>query len=154
MRFFGILYCYQGKRLKGQWYLSLIANPEVEVLLPDGHLLGFAEEVTDSRGREIAMGQILRSSGIGSSIYGFNPFTASDELIQEKTRDIPVIKITPIRGNKKDIQQPVVLFHYGVQFAGLVTDGRQRMMAADEDRPAFACRLREQVVEPLNLGGG
>jgi hypothetical protein len=90
----GKIYCYQGKRLKGQWYLSLIANPEVEVLLPDGHLLGFAEEVMDSRGREIALGHILRSSGLGGFIYGFNPFAASDKLIQEKTRDIPVMRIT------------------------------------------------------------
>lgn len=48
----GKIYCYQGKRLKGQWYLGLMANPEVEILLPDGHMLGFAEEVIDSRERE------------------------------------------------------------------------------------------------------
>jgi hypothetical protein len=90
----GKIYCYQGKRLKGQWYLSLMANPEVEIILPDGHLFGFAEEVKDSREREIAMGQILRSSGLGGFIYGFNPFAASDKLIQEKTRDIQVMRIT------------------------------------------------------------
>lgn len=27
----GKIYCYQGKRLKGQWYLGLMANPEVEI---------------------------------------------------------------------------------------------------------------------------
>jgi hypothetical protein len=96
----GKIYCYQGKRLKGQWYLNLVANPEVEVLLPYGQLIGLAEEVTDSREREIAMGQILRSSGLGGFIYGFNPFAASEELIEEKTRDIPVVRITPMRGNK------------------------------------------------------
>lgn len=91
----GKIYCYQGKRLKGQWYQSLMANPEVEILLPDRHILGFAEEVTDSREREAAMRQILKSSGLGSFVYGFNPNTASDELIQEKTRGIPVVRITP-----------------------------------------------------------
>ncbi len=91
----GKIYCYQGKRLKGQWYLSLMANPEVEILLPDRHMLGFAEEVIDSREREAAMRQILKSSGLGSFVYGFNPNTASDELIQEKTRGIPVVRITP-----------------------------------------------------------
>ncbi len=90
----GKIYCYQGKRLKGQWYLSLMANPEVEILLTDGHLSGSAEEVTDSREREEAMRQILKSSGLGSFIYGFNPFATSDRLIQEKTRDIPVMRIT------------------------------------------------------------
>lgn len=90
----GKIYCYQGKRLKGQWYLSLMVNPEVEILLPEGHLLGFAEEVTNFIEREESMRQILKSSGLGSFIYGFNPFTASDRLIQEKTRDIPVMRIT------------------------------------------------------------
>ena len=91
----GKIYCYQGKRLKGQWYQSLMANPEVEILLPDRHILGFAEEVTDSRERQAAIRQILKSSGLGSFVYGFNPNTASDELIQEKTRGIPVVRITP-----------------------------------------------------------
>lgn len=91
----GKVYCYQGKRLKGQWYLSLMANPEVEILLPDGHMLGFAEEVIDSREREAAMRQILKSSGLGSFVYGFNPNTASGRLIQEKTKGIPVVRITP-----------------------------------------------------------
>lgn len=93
----GNIYCYQGKRLKGQWYLSLMANPEVEILLPGGHVQGFAEEVIDSRERETAMRQILKSSGLGSVVYGFNPNTASDELIREKTRGIPVVRITPYK---------------------------------------------------------
>lgn len=91
----GKIYCYQGKRLKGQWYLSSMANPEVEILLPERHLLGYAEEIRDSGEREEAMRKILKSSGLGSFVYGFNPFTASDKLIQEKIRDIPVMRITP-----------------------------------------------------------
>ncbi len=91
----GKIYCYQRKRLKGQWYLSLMANPEVEILLPDGHILGFTEDVKDSKEREAAMRQILKSSGLGSFVYGFNPNTASDKLIWEKTRGIPVVRITP-----------------------------------------------------------
>jgi len=90
----GKIYCYQGKRLKGQWYLNLKANPKVEMLLPDGHLLGFAEEVINSQERADAMRQILKSSGLGGFIYGFNPRTASDKLIQETIRDIPVVRIT------------------------------------------------------------
>lgn len=92
---------YQGKRLKGQWYLSLMANPEVEILLPDGHMLGSAKEVIDSREREAAMRQILKSSGLGSFVYGFNPNTASGRLIREKTRGIPIVRITPCERNKE-----------------------------------------------------
>jgi hypothetical protein len=91
----GKIYCYQGKRLKGQWYLNLLADPRVEVLLPDGHLLGFAEDVTDCKERADAVRQILKSSGLGGFVYGFNPGTASDKVILEKTRDIPVVRINP-----------------------------------------------------------
>ncbi len=97
----GKIYCYQGKRFRGQWYLSLMANPDVEILLPGGHMLGLAEEVKDSREREAAMRQILKSSGLGSFVYGFNPNTASDKLIREKTRGIPVVRITPCERNKE-----------------------------------------------------
>lgn len=90
----GNIYCYQGKKLKGQWYLNLKANPKVEVLLPDGNFLGFSEEVKDDRERADAMRAILKNSGLGGFIYGVNPSTASDKLIQEKTADIPVMKIT------------------------------------------------------------
>ena len=29
--FDGMIYCYQRKRFKGQWYLNLMADPKVEV---------------------------------------------------------------------------------------------------------------------------
>jgi hypothetical protein len=96
--FDGRIYCYQGKRLKGQWYLNLMADPKVEVFLPKDHLSGLAEEVTDPSERTNAMRQILKSSGIEGFIYGFNPRTASDGLIQEKTRNIHVVRITPSEG--------------------------------------------------------
>ncbi|HWQ20684.1 MAG TPA: nitroreductase/quinone reductase family protein [Methanotrichaceae archaeon] len=91
----GRIYCYQGKRLKGQWYLNIMANPEVELLMPKGRLSGFAEEVRDPHERADAMRQILKSGGIAGFVYGFNPGTAPDELILDKTGDIPVVRITP-----------------------------------------------------------
>jgi len=89
----GNIYCYQGKKLKGQWYLNLKANPNVEVFLSDDNFLGFSEEVKDDRERVDAMRAILKNSGLGGFIYGFNPNTASDKLIEEKTADIHVMKI-------------------------------------------------------------
>lgn len=78
-----------------------MANPEVEILLPDGHVQGLAEEVTDSREHGTAMRQILKSSGLGSVVYGFNPNTASDELVREITRGIPVVRITPYKRDEE-----------------------------------------------------
>lgn len=88
------IYCYQGKEMKGQWYLNLLANPKVEVLLPSGRFFGHGEEVHDAEEKLQAMRQILKGSGLNSSMYGFNPDSAQDEVVREKTKDMPVIRIT------------------------------------------------------------
>jgi len=87
------IYCYQGKEMKGQWYLNLLANPKVEVLLPTGRFSGRGEEVSDAAEKLQAMRQILKGSGLKSSMYGFNPASAPDEVVQEKTKDMPVVRI-------------------------------------------------------------
>jgi hypothetical protein len=87
------LYCYQGRNLKGKWYLNILANPKVEVLLPDRRLVGKAEEVSDPKEAATAMRQILRNSGFGAFIYGFNPFTATDEELEKKVQGIPIVRI-------------------------------------------------------------
>lgn len=92
----GQVYCHQGGHLKGVWYLNLKANPKVEVLLPSGTLAGFGEAVTDPDESLRAIRNILKSSGFGFYVYGFNPFTASDKVVREKTKDVSVVRITPV----------------------------------------------------------
>lgn len=87
------IYCYQGKEMKGQWYLNLLANPKVEVLLPVGRFSGKGEEVSDPLEKLRAIRQLLMTSGLNRSMYGFDPKTAADEEVQEKTRGMPVIRI-------------------------------------------------------------
>jgi hypothetical protein len=87
------IYCYQGKHLKGQWYLNVLANPDVEVLLPSGTLKGIAEEVSDPKEAAYAIRQILKSSGVWAFLYGFNPFTIEDAVLEKKVQKMPVIRI-------------------------------------------------------------
>lgn len=89
----GKIYCYQGKETRGQWYLNILANPEVEVLLPQGRCSGRAEEIPEGTERLEAMRLLLQGSGMSRSMYGFDPVTATDEVLAEKTRGIPVIGI-------------------------------------------------------------
>lgn len=103
----GKIYCYQGKRLKGQWYLSLMADPKVEALLPRGPISGFSERVTVSRERVDSMRQILKNSGLGGLIHGFDPRTAPDDLILEKIEGINVVRITPFREEDGSYQEDV-----------------------------------------------
>jgi len=92
------IYCYQGKHLKGQWYLNVLANPDVEILLPSSALKGHAEVVSDRKEAAIAIRQILKGSGIWAFLYGFNPYTIKDEILEEKVQGIPVIRIRRISG--------------------------------------------------------
>lgn len=87
------IYCYQGKETKGQWYLNLLANPEVEVLLPNGRFSGRGEVVSDTTEKLQAIRQILLGSGLNRSMYGFDPKAATDEVVWERIGDIPVVRI-------------------------------------------------------------
>ena len=88
-----LLYCYQGRETKGQWYLNLLADPHVTVLLPEGTFSGHGKEVSDAAERLMAMRAILKGSGLNSNMYGFDPRTAPDDVVQKKTEDIHVIRI-------------------------------------------------------------
>ena len=87
------VYCYQGRETKGQWYLNILASPRVEVLLPEGRFYGIGKEVSASQEKLMAIRQILLNSGLNRSMCGFDPKTALDETVQEKTGDMPVIRI-------------------------------------------------------------
>ena len=89
----GKVYCYQGKETRGQWYLNILAHPDVEVLLPRERFTGRAEELPEGPERLKALRMLLQGSGLSRSMYGFNPAEAPDEVLEEKTRGIPVISI-------------------------------------------------------------
>lgn len=87
------VYCYQGKETRGQWYLNILAHPDVEVLLPRERFSGRAEELSEGPERLKALRMLLQGSGLSQSMYGFNPAEAPDEELEEKTKGIPVISI-------------------------------------------------------------
>jgi len=88
-----MIYCYRGREMQGQWYLNLLANPRVEVILPDGRFSGLGEEVIDSKERVDAMRLLMQASGLSSSLNGFDPSKASDEVVAEMIQGIAVIRI-------------------------------------------------------------
>lgn len=88
------IYCYQGRETKGQWYLNILKNPDVEVMLPGGERFsGRAEQVGDEDERATAIRQILINSGVNRGMYGFDPRTASEEVLRERTAGLPVVRI-------------------------------------------------------------
>ncbi|MDH7597494.1 MAG: nitroreductase/quinone reductase family protein [Methanothrix sp.] len=91
----GRIYCYRGERSQGAWYLNLLAEPHLEIMLPDGRIRGHAEEVSDDDDRFTALRQILKNGGLSGLIYGFNPWTVEEGVLRERMRGVTVIRITP-----------------------------------------------------------
>lgn len=91
----GNVYCLAGWREISDWFRNLRANPKLELILPSGAIAGVAEEVVDPDERQRAIRQVLRSAGFAGFFLGFNPATASDEMLREATQGLPIVRVRP-----------------------------------------------------------
>ncbi len=92
----GKVYCLAGFGKIAHWYRNLQAEPQVELILPGGAIVGKAEDVLDQEERLIVVSQVLKNGGFAGYFYGFSPHNVSDDLLQETTKEIPVIRINPV----------------------------------------------------------
>jgi hypothetical protein len=92
----GNVYCMAGFGEGTHWYRNLKANPNLELLLPGRTVAGLAEEIELSAETIPIMRQILKNSGAAGRLAGLNPTSLSDEEVQAKIKDYPLICIRPI----------------------------------------------------------
>ena len=74
----GDIYCTAGFGRVSDWYLNIMASPEVEVWLPDGRWVGRAEDITDVENGHLFFRQVLISSGFAGPLFGVNPKNLTD----------------------------------------------------------------------------
>jgi hypothetical protein len=91
----GFVYCLVGFGAKSPWYLNLMAQPDIELILPTGAIYGHVEDVTDPAERVVVVRQVLKNSGFATLFEGLNPYRASDEALRAKTADQPLLRIRP-----------------------------------------------------------
>lgn len=91
----GHVYCISGGRKTSDWYKNLLANPEVELILPGGSLYARMEESNDAEEKRIIARQVLKNAGFAGFFEGYNPFTITDEELMQKSADLPVLRFTP-----------------------------------------------------------
>jgi deazaflavin-dependent oxidoreductase (nitroreductase family) len=91
----GDLYCLAGFGKISDWYKNILANPNIEVIHPVGPLAGLAEVVEETDNRTALLRMILKNAGFAGFFEGFNPFTISDEELERKLGDRPLIRIHP-----------------------------------------------------------
>ena len=89
----GNVYCMVGFGNMSDWYRNLKAHPEVELILPSGPVAGIAEEVSDPDETILVLRQVLKNSGFASFAVGLNPFAMSDEMLREKLKGSPAVRI-------------------------------------------------------------
>lgn len=81
----GELYCTAGFGHVSDWYQNVLANPQVEVWLPDGCWEGIAEEISDPVWRLPLLRSVLIGSGFASYLAGIDPHTLAPDELATKT---------------------------------------------------------------------
>ncbi len=92
----GKVYCMSGFRRKADWFLNLRKKPDVELILPGGTIYARAEETTDPNEKLIISRQLLKNAGFAGYFEGYNPRKISDEELQGKVDDLPLLRFTPL----------------------------------------------------------
>lgn len=92
----GAIYCISGGRKTSDWYRNLLANLNVEILLPSGAVFARSEEISDPDVRRIVTCQVLKNAGFVGFFEGYNPYTISDTDLQSKIADLPVLRFQPL----------------------------------------------------------
>jgi len=91
----GVVYCSAGFGPRTQWYLNLLVDPKVEVVLGGGAFAGIAKTVTDPAELDVAWRALIRSLGLLGRAFVCPP-DAPSEAIVAKTRDLPLVRIRPV----------------------------------------------------------
>lgn len=90
----GGLYCVAGFGERTDWYRNLLANPDVEVWLPDGAWTGKAEVVSEPEERLHGIRRVLINSGFAARLFGgIEPYVIEDEALLRESADYRVVRI-------------------------------------------------------------
>jgi deazaflavin-dependent oxidoreductase (nitroreductase family) len=87
------VYCTAGFGGVSDWYRNIIANPQVEVWLPDGWYAGIAEEVTHPEARLPLLREVLIGSGFAAYAAGLDPKQMTDQELEATTKEYRLIHI-------------------------------------------------------------
>jgi deazaflavin-dependent oxidoreductase (nitroreductase family) len=87
------VYCVAGFGEASDWYRNIVANPQVEVWLPDGWWAGSAEEVTQPAARLPLLRQVLIGSGFAAYAAGVDPGQMTDEALDAATKEYRLVRI-------------------------------------------------------------
>ena len=77
----GEIYCTAGFGAGSDWYRNIMANPSVELWLPEGKFPAKSEDVSDSPQRLFLLRQVIIASGFAAPLFGVDPKTSDEKLV-------------------------------------------------------------------------
>jgi deazaflavin-dependent oxidoreductase (nitroreductase family) len=89
----GRLYCIAGFGHISDWYRNILANPKVEVWLPDGWWVGHAEDISDHTQRDHLIRQVMFASGLAAPLFGVDPRKLDNQEFAAVTQEYRLIRI-------------------------------------------------------------
>jgi deazaflavin-dependent oxidoreductase (nitroreductase family) len=91
----GCVFCVAGYGAHTPWYLNLLADPEVEVVLPGRTIRGRAEPVVDAATWLDAYRALIASFGLVGRLVVSDPSQLDDATLLATHGSLPVIRIRP-----------------------------------------------------------
>ena len=87
----GEVYCTAGFGSISDWYKNIMANPNVQLWLPEGKRKAIAEDMSDSPKRVFLMRQVIIGSGFAGPLFGVNQKKLNDEQLDVITKEYRLI---------------------------------------------------------------
>lgn len=87
----GEVYCTAGFGSISDWYRNMLANPDIELWLPEGKRKARAEDISDSSNRLFLLRQVIIASGFAGPLFGINPKKVNDEQLDALSKDYRLV---------------------------------------------------------------
>ncbi len=89
----GDIYCTAGFGPASDWYRNLLANPQVEVWLPDGCWNAVAEDISQDKNRLPLLREVIIASGFAGKMAGLDALKMSDVDFEGATSKYCLLRI-------------------------------------------------------------
>jgi deazaflavin-dependent oxidoreductase (nitroreductase family) len=86
----GELYCTAGFGAISDWYKNIMANPQVELWLPEGKRNARAEDISEAHNRLFLLRQVIIASGFAGPLFGVDP-KKPDEQFDAMTKEYRLV---------------------------------------------------------------
>ena len=90
----GEIYCTAGFGAVSDWYRNILANPRVELWLPEGKKWYCAEDISASPDRLFLLRQVIIASGFAGPLFGINPKKLDDQQLDMVSKEYRLVHFT------------------------------------------------------------